>query len=284
MKREQGFSLIELMMAAAIGGFVLVSMYTVQKSQQRFYINQKGICTIQQNLRGGLYCMEREIRMAGYDPRDSGNFGITDVRLDGTGNGTITFTLDDNLNRTSDKNDGNGKKDGRETFVYALYDYPTASPDGILDLGRKYGSKRQLLAENIDALGFAFAFDRANDGDNALDKDINGNVIWAIDTDGDNQLDVNLDTDNDGDIDAQDNPIGKPLTHSDNGGLADAMLSDIRAVRIWLLARGNRENPDSVTTVTHVVANQRITPNDGLPRRVLCSIVRCRNMGDQPNN
>ncbi len=284
LKFEKGFSLVELLLAVAISGFVLSAMYSVQRSLQSAYAIQADVCAIQQNLRGGLCFMERELRMAGYDPKNSGLFGITDIRLDQDGNGTITFTVDDNLNQQSEQSDSNGAVDAQEVFVYSLYDYPTASPDGVLDLARKYGGARQLAAENIDALGFAFAFDSAHDGDNALDKDINGNIIWAIDTDGDKRLDINLDTDNDGDIDVYDDPAGTSLSHPDNGSLPNIALSDIKAVRIWLLARGEREKPGFITTTTYVVSNQRIKSSDGISRRMLTSIVRCRNLGRQTNN
>ena len=272
------------MVAVAISGLVLSTAHTIYKSQQQSYTVQEQVSAIQQNLRGGVYCMCREIRMAGYDPQGSRKFGIIDVGLDPNANGTITFTLDDNLNGVSNESDGNGQLDHQENLTYALYDYPTANPDGSLDLGRKYGSRRQLLAQNIQALGFAYAFDRTGDGDNLLDADINGHTIWAIDSDNDKELDVNLDTNHDGVIDMKDDPGGQFLSHTDNGGLVNVKLSDIRAVRIWLLVRGDRDDPGFVNNQTYVVSNQRITPKDGVRRRLLTATVRCRNLGVIPNN
>jgi len=284
VKKENGFTLVELLVAMAISGFVLTAINSIYKTQQQSYVSQEQVAAIQQNLRGGVYCMYREIRMAGYDPQLCGRFGIVDIGLDNAGNGTITFTLDDNLNNVSNESDGNGVVDHKETFVYSLYDYPTASPDGILDLGRKYGATRQLLAENIEALGLAYGFDATGDGDNFLNTDINSNIIWAIDSDGDKDLDINLDENNDGEIDIKDSAEGKALSHVDNGGLADVPISDIRAVRIWLLARGDRSNSHQANNRIHVVANQRISANDGFNRRLLTTTVRCRNMWVAHNN
>ncbi len=284
MRNKNGFSLVELMVAVAISGLVLSAAHTIYKSQQQSYSVQEQVSAIQQNLRGGVYCMCREIRMAGYDPQCTRNFGIIDVGLDHSANGTITFTLDDNLNGVPNESDGNGQVDNREKLTYALYDYPTANPDGTLDLGRKYGAGRQLLAQNIQALGFAYAFDTTGDGDNLLDEDINGHVIWAIDSDNDKELDVNLDTNHDGVIDIKDGPGGQILSHTDNGGLVDVKVSDIRIVRLWLLVRGDRDDPGFVNNKTYVVSNQRITPKDGVRRRLLTAIVRCRNLGVMSNN
>ncbi len=284
MKKECGFTLIELMMAAAIGGIILAGLYAMHQSQQKSHARQCQDRFMRENLRGSLHVMEREIRMAGYDPRDSGGFGITDIRLDDMGNGTLEFTLDDNLDSTADQTDANGEKDGRETNKYSLYDYPTSAPDGELDLARKHGARRQLLAQAVEALGFAFAFDSNNDGNNLLDRDQNGNLLWAIDMNGDNLLDHNLDTDNDGDIDLDDDPEGTPLSNPENGSLLDVPLSDIRAVRVWLLAKGDKADPDIFHIPTYVISHLRVSPKDCFPRRVLTATVWYRNMGVHPNN
>ena len=150
---------------------------------------------MQQNLRAAMYVMEREIRMAGYDPTGSGNFGITDIRLkdidddlDVNGNSSLEFTID--------RDDNGLGPDGDETVYYCIYDSPVGAPDGKTDLAQRYGGGgRQLLAQNIEALGLAYAFD--NNGDGQLDTTVAGNTIWAIDSDNDNDLDVNLDTNDD---------------------------------------------------------------------------------------
>ncbi len=272
------------MISLAISGFVLSSAYAAFKTQQKSYKTQGRISTIQQNLRGALSLMQKDIRMAGYDPAGCGNFGITDVGLDTDGNGTLTFTVDDNLNHSIEKTDADGQLDVKENFVYALYDYPASAPDGALDLGRTYAGKRQLISRHIEALGFAFAFDSSGDGDHSLDRDMMGNIIWAIDSDHDQDLDVNLDTDNDGDIDIHDHPSGKPLAHEDNGGLFDIELADIRMVRIWLLAAAEQDDPDGPCSRIYRVSNQIIRPDDGRQRRLMTADVRCRNMGLRPNH
>jgi len=284
LKSEIGLTLYELMVAVAISSFLLLAIHATYKSQQKSYVVQKQVSAMQQNLRGAICFLQREIRLAGYDPQDSGDFGITDISVGDDGNGTITFSLDDDLNNTEDESDGNGRVDDRETLSFLLYDYPTTAPDGILDLGRKQGGTRRLVSENIEAMGFAFAFDSTRDGDDSLDRDMNGNIIWAIDSDHDGDLDVNLDTDNDGDIDVDDDQAGESLAQPDNGGLALVHLSDIRAVKIWLLARGDKDDAQSLNAMTYVVSNQRIAPKDGLHRRLMTTSIRCRNLGVRPNH
>ena len=282
-----GFTLIELLVAMAITGIVAGAIYTAFQSQQKSYLIQEQVAEMQQNLRAAMDIMVREIRMAGYSQGASG-FGITDIRprdinnnvdITVTGNGAFEFTADF---------DDNGILNGGETISYSICDSPiVAGGDGINDLGRNSGGGRQLVAENIEALGFAYAFDA--DGDGILDTyNVGGNqrVIWAVDSDGDNDLDRNLDTNNDGNIDENDGPGPGGNGLIAGTAIADVAPQDIRAVRIWMLARTERGDNGFVNTRTYVIGNKVITPNtdadpgnDHLRMRLLTSTVKCRNMG-----
>ncbi|MFC1823652.1 PilW family protein [Thermodesulfobacteriota bacterium] len=68
MKNESGFTLIELLMVMVISGIVMAAIYSAYTSQTRAYQIQDEVSVVQQNLRAAAYYMEREIRMAGYDP------------------------------------------------------------------------------------------------------------------------------------------------------------------------------------------------------------------------
>lgn len=283
---RKGFSLVELLIAMAITGIVAGAIFTVFLSQQKSYLIQEQVAEMQQNLRAATDIMVRDIRMSGYSQGAAG-FGITDicprdktysVDVTITGNGAFEFTADF---------DNNGTLSGGETISYSVYDSPVAAPDGINDLGRNSGGGRQLVAENIEALGFAYAFDA--DGDGILDTyNVGGNeqVIWAFDSDGDNDLDRNLDTDGDGNITAADGP--GPGGNGLIGGTAitDVAPQDIRAVRIWMLARTGHGDNRFLNTKTYTIGNKVITPNtdtdlnnDNLRMRLLTTTIKCRNMG-----
>ncbi len=252
---KRGFTLIEVMVALAVTSILLIGVYSAYSIQQRSYKTQRLIVNVQQNLRGSLAVMEDEIRMAGYDSNspNTGLFGITDITIDGNGNGTLEFTGD-----FGNGNNDNGIIDGNETFQYTIADLPIGSPDGVSDLARNVGGGRQLLAEGIDALGFAFAFD--DDGDKQLDT-AGGNVLWGYDSDGDNVLDTNV----------------------AGGGLPGGILVDmdrIRAVRIWILARTRWDVPNHTDTDTYFIGTRTVPAFDDHFRRILLiSTVKCRNMG-----
>jgi len=139
-----GVTLVELMIAVAISGFVIAAIYMSYKAQQRASFIQDEVASMQQNARAALSVMEDDIRMAGYDPL--GSSGATIESANAT---LIHFTMD--LDR-----DGNVTESG-ENIVYSLY-----TSGSISTLGRKpngTGSSNSAVAENIDYLEFRYLDD-----------------------------------------------------------------------------------------------------------------------------
>ncbi|MFH2044213.1 MAG: PilW family protein [Pseudomonadota bacterium] len=280
---NKGLTLVELMVVMGLATIVLAVIYAAYNTQSRMNRKETAIVNMQQNIRGSLYLIEKEIRMAGYDPEASGKFGIKDIKfkdIDGSDNvngySSITFTADNGAEDTSTTpptpHAMNGQLDSNETYTYRIYNYTAGSPAGILDLGRKVGGGGiTIVAEGIDAIGFAYAYD--NDGDGQLDVSSGGgNVLWAIDTDNNNKLDSILDTTDNGVIDIYDDEAGTTLP-------SEIDLDKIRAIRVWILARTKTTLLDYNDSHTYVVANRRITPNDNYKRELLETIIKCRNLG-----
>jgi len=136
MKPERGFTLVELLVAMGIGIIIMGAIYTTCVSQQKSYRITEAASALQQNVRAAMHFMESDIRMAGYDPKRSGNFGFAVIAAD-----RITMSMD-----TANEN---GIVDTTETISYA---YDSASKT----LRRKAGAGAQVLAENITGLGFTY--------------------------------------------------------------------------------------------------------------------------------
>jgi len=263
-----GYSLVELLITIAITGIVMAAVYSAYNTQQKSYANQEQIATMQQNIRAAMYYMEREIRLAGYDPTGDANATIITASPS-----SINFTVDLNSNGYA------GPSDANEDITFGFSNTDDADLDGIADngaaaLGRNTGGGFQPLADNIHAFGFAYAFDNNNDGQLDMDAAPNS-VIWAIDSDGDGLLDTDLDTNDDGNVDAFDYAAGIALSTAVD-------IGNIRAAQIWLLARSDRMDRSISDTQTYVIANKRITPAGDerfYRRRILNSIIKCRNMG-----
>ncbi len=281
---DTGFTLVELLVAVAISGIVGVGIMSLYVNSSKTYESQTLVAEAQQNVRAGLDALVWDLRMAGYDPARIANTGI--VSLDPDGNGimdSIHFTADLNEDGNlidADDSDGDGdttEPDPNEDIVYSLYDSGSDDVYGnaISRLGRDTGGGNDPVAEYIQALGFAYAFDSNDDGE--LDADIGGRTHWAVigannnwwelDADNDDQITAADDTDNDNDINSIDTGI-------------PAVLEDIRAVKIWLLASGSRQDRNAASEHAYVVGSAIVRPgNDSIRRRLLKTSVYCRNMG-----
>lgn len=146
-KDETGFTLLELMIAMAIGLFVIGATYGVFTMQNKTLGNQEQIAETQQSARAAMDMMVKEIRMAGHDPLGTAGAGIVSAGAD-----SINFTLDITSSYGTDEPDGD-IADPNENITYSLY-----TSDGIQKLGRKStaGASNQPLAENVQSLGFQY--------------------------------------------------------------------------------------------------------------------------------
>ncbi len=136
---NKGFTLVELLVALAATSILAACIYATYVTQLRSHITQKQTVEMQQNLRAAMQLIEREVRMAGYDPLRTASAGITTM----LGN-TIQFNMD--LTENGVLGDPN------ESVRYAL----TTDAAGNQFLGRDAGGGLQPLAENIDALNFVY--------------------------------------------------------------------------------------------------------------------------------
>jgi type IV pilus assembly protein PilW len=155
--RQNGFSLIEVMVVMALSGVVLGLIVATFYSQQKTHVTQDVVVDMQQNLRAALEVMGSDLKMAGYNPTGSAIAGFLiadraelEFQVDRNGDGLIDLTA-------------GVTGDAGEKIRYALTndaDRDGAADGAGCDLGRALnGDNLQALAENIDALNFVY-FDR----------------------------------------------------------------------------------------------------------------------------
>jgi type IV pilus assembly protein PilW len=297
LRSIHGFTLVELLIAIIVTSIVGIAMVSNSISQQRAATNVKQTAQMQQQLRGAIYIMEEDIRIAGYDPQATGLFGITDVRRYSITNeatapvpvaaplgwSSLTLAYDWDPNNAAATGDGLLNE---PTCTYRLFD---DNSDNIFDLVRDNGALPRpfLVAEGIQAIGFAFAIDADNPNADLLARTANGNVIWAVDSNNDNLLDTNIDTNDDGTIDINDAGANFVIESADGpaGVLNPPIgLDRIRAVRIWMVARARTADPQFNNTDQFAVGD-RVVPaqaggfQDNFRRQLLDHTVQFRYMG-----
>ncbi len=95
---KKGFSLIEIMVAIAIMSVLSIAMMKTYTGFTRVYTTQEVAAGVQQDLRAALNIMTQDIRMAGFDPLDTDNFGVevataTNIRI--TSDTDVDGVIDD---------------------------------------------------------------------------------------------------------------------------------------------------------------------------------------------
>ena len=260
IKNNKGFTLVEILVALVIDFFVLAGIYAAFYSQQKSHVKEQQVVDAQQNVRGSAAFMIREIRLAGMDRQTTAVAGIL-----AAGPHSIQFTLD--------RNEDDDVADEYENIKYEFAaGVDTVTPFGIADTEAgpitRFSDTDDTIADNIYAIGFAYAFDDDRDGEldfvdaapfnDQLDP---GEEIWAYDDP--DQAAVGLDTNN---------ATGNPLP-------AAVSFDRIRAVRIWILARTRNPLREPAKTKNFVVGNKIIPLTDKYQYRLLTATVKCRNLG-----
>ena len=170
-KNENGFTLIEILIAMAIAGLVMTGIIRVYSQQVTVNNTQTIIRDMQQNIRAAMYYMEREIRMAGLDPSGDADAGIefaqtAEIRVSADTGGPGATPGDPNAFF-------NDAVEDNERVTYRLE--PDVDRDGICDnlpantipcdLWRIQGDPTLVppnggvIAQNIDAIDFLYVGD-----------------------------------------------------------------------------------------------------------------------------
>ncbi|KAF0157563.1 MAG: hypothetical protein FD159_1377 [Syntrophaceae bacterium] len=161
--KHKGFTLIELMIAMAVGLVLLAAVYSVFILQNKELNKQEQIAVMQGNARMAMDMMIKDIMMAGYAGYNStiiltrcvGTTTATNAPCVGVtvaNANTISFAMDVNDDSNSGSADGD-RDDANENITYDLY-----TSGGVQVLGRKSSTSanKQPVVENVSALVFSY--------------------------------------------------------------------------------------------------------------------------------
>jgi len=149
--RTAGISLVELMIAMAVGLVVLGAVYSVFTIQNKTFGNQEQMVEMQQNVRAAMDMMTREIRMAGYDPLGVNSDNDTTNNFSGVTVNTSQLQIRSDTRGVGpdDPPDGIIQTNSQENIIYVF-------DTGNKRITRNTGGGDQPLAENIDSFSFAY--------------------------------------------------------------------------------------------------------------------------------
>jgi type IV pilus assembly protein PilW len=153
-KFTKGFTLIELLIAMVISSILVSGIYALFHKQVATHNTERLVVSMQQNARAAISFMERDIRMARYDPTGASGAAIVTAN-----EGQLQYQIDQNEN---------GVIDANEVITYGL------NGDNLM---RTVAGATGAVARNIDALNFDY-FD--GDGNNISDKSV---TPWVVPVD-----------------------------------------------------------------------------------------------------
>ena len=153
LRKNDGLTLIELLIALAVSSFVMAGLYRTLIGQQKTYTVQEQVVDAQQNVRVAVDRMTREIRMAGYR-KD----------LLATAGQISTFT-----NIITPVNNANHIEKGDDQITVIIADkaisyslqWDDADPDKPVLVRSENGGPGEVLADNVENLQFRYTL---NDG------------------------------------------------------------------------------------------------------------------------
>jgi type IV pilus assembly protein PilW len=166
---NNGFTLIELMAAIAISAAVMAGIYSMFIVQQRTQVAEQVAVDMQQTVRAAMYMMERDIRMAGFDPTVTWGFD----GLDNDGDGDTDESDEKQNDRGLDgvDNDGDGSIDAADAdgespgIVFAGPHSVKITMDIVDDNDRQHTTPEEIIR-----YGFANKYDANSDGLADLNK------------------------------------------------------------------------------------------------------------------
>lgn len=137
---QKGFSLIEVMISAMLGVFLLFGLVQVYLSVKKTYYLQHNLAQIQENGRYAIYFLNKEIRMAGYAACDHKQATVTGNFIDGyasrttPGSNVITiqscgYLHSEKVLKKTFYIADTQRKNAAEKHIFGLYEKKSFGPD-----------------------------------------------------------------------------------------------------------------------------------------------------------
>ena len=140
-RNENGFTLIEIVMALLITSIVVGAVYSLFSQMTRSFTSQEVTAQVQQQLRLGVDFIARDIRATGFDPTGQTQAGILSAT-------PTSFQF------TADRDENGGLSELGENITYTFN--AAAGRLERLDANSAFGT--EVLVENVDVANSGFTY------------------------------------------------------------------------------------------------------------------------------
>lgn len=302
---NQGFTITELLVAMAIATVVLSAIFLTFKSQQDSYVVQSQVAMTQQNVRGAMQLISRDIQMAGYYT----NFEISTISMDWDGMGgnesmRPLIYARDNISAVGDGIKDNtdlivivkaSMENGRQIASGEVASGATASAS-LRDAGDLREDKYALFVKEdlsraefrrVEESAGTMTFSKSlvetyTEDDWIFRADIIIYYVSDNDPEHPNLVRRNLGNNEDAQVTAEDIDNLQFRYVLNDGSKVDSGFNErnVRAVEVSILAR----TPHTIRGYTdphtyNIGGAAPVTPGDGYRRRLLKALIKTRNIG-----
>lgn len=304
VKENSGFTIIELLVAIALGLLILAGLFRTFRMQHDTFVVQDQVAVMQQNLRAAMYLITRDLQMAGwYTNFDRNNRTINLGDLPTKTGRPLLFSANNgeggNINAGTDAlvilkaaQDSGGTIAGTDEAGGTSIAANIRTLAGLSSPSNKYGVlvKNDLRAADFfelnatNALSWSLAENYLS-GDTVFRTDI---IVYKIKNDATSGRPTlyrnNLGNSN-GDQAVAENIENMQVRYQfTDGTWRNAITTGtpsqmVRAVEVTLVARTASPQRGFRDRETYTFADVSYTPNDNFRRKVLSTIVKTRNVG-----
>jgi len=159
---EKGVTLIELLVVLVISGIVIGGVYKVFMAQTKAYTAQDQVAEVQQDVRGAMEIMVRDIRMAGYQTNDFPTYYPTGSALI-SGSQIVTPLSSSSIEVYYEYNPNNPQVYDVKYYLTGTTLYRTLNVYDAKTGGVTPGVPSDLL-DNVASLNFTYGIDANGDG------------------------------------------------------------------------------------------------------------------------
>ena len=171
LRRNDGMTLIELLIALAVGAILMAGLYRTLIGQHKTYTVQEQVVDTQQNVRAAIDRMTTEIRMSGYRKEVLASAG-------NVGGFTKVINPGNNADNIGKSDDQVTVIIGDKAITYKLQ-WDTGDPS-VPVLVRVENGVSEVLADNIEALQIKYTLKNGTVTDSPGDPDTIRMVSLAV--------------------------------------------------------------------------------------------------------